>query len=153
MDLPQEIDALIVGAGPIGLSCALSARRRGIPALVIDAGCITNSIAAYPRGMTFFTTSERLESGGHPLTSVSSRPSREEALAYYRGVVRAESLDVRTGVRFVGARRAGDLIIAQVETPTGAATCRAGRLGIPARYFDNPNPLHHPGEQLPHVRP
>jgi thioredoxin reductase (NADPH) len=152
MDLPQEIDALIVGAGPIGLSCALSARRRGIPALVIDAGCITNSIAAYPPGMTFFTTSERLEIGGHPLTSVSSRPSREEALAYYRGVVRAESLDVRTGVRFVGARREGDLIIAQVETRTGVATIRTGRLVIATGYYDNPNLLDVPGEELPHVR-
>ena len=152
MDLPHEIDALIVGAGPIGLACAISACRRGVPALVIDAGCIVNSIAAYPPGMTFFTTAERLEIGGHPFTSLSSRPSREEALAYYRGVVRAESLAVRTGIRLLGARRDDDQIIAQVESRIGPAEIRTNRLVVATGYYDNPNLLDVSGEELPHVR-
>src|SRR5512141_2541841 len=91
--------AVIVGAGPIGLACAISARRRGIDPLVIDAGAIVNSIVRYPRGMVFFTTPERLEIGNHPITCAGAKPTREEAMMYYRGVVRAERLDVRTYAR------------------------------------------------------
>jgi thioredoxin reductase (NADPH) len=152
MTLPPHVDALIVGAGPIGLSCAISAKRRGLEPLVVDAGVIVNSIANYPVGMTFFTTSERLEIGGHPLTSLQHRPSREEALAYYRGVVRAESLDVRTGVRLVGAARQGDAFTAEVVTAQGPASIRASRLVVATGYFDHPNLLDVPGESLPHVR-
>ena len=152
MTLPSHCDALIVGAGPIGLSCAISAQRRGLKPLVIDAGVIVNSIANYPVGMSFFTTSERLEIGGHPLTSLQHRPSREEALAYYRGVVRAEALNVRTGVRLVGAARQGDAFAAQVVTPAGPAAIRTPKLVIATGYFDHPNLLDVPGESLPHVR-
>jgi thioredoxin reductase (NADPH) len=152
MQLPPHTDALIVGAGPIGLACAISARRRGLTPLVIDAGVIVNSIADYPVGMTFFTTSERLEIGGHPLTSLHHRPSREEALAYYRGVVRAEALDVRTGIRLVGAAWDGDAFRAELVTATGPASVRASRLVLATGYFDHPNLLDVPGESLPHVR-
>jgi thioredoxin reductase (NADPH) len=68
-----HVDALIAGAGPIGLACAISARRRGIGHLVVDAGAIADSIVRYPIGMTFFTTPERLEIGGHPLTCSERR--------------------------------------------------------------------------------
>lgn len=152
MDLPSSTGALIVGAGPIGLACAISASRRGIPTLVIDAGCIANSIANYPPGMTFFTTAERLEIGGHPFTCVGSRPSREEALAYYRGIIRAEQLAVRTGVRLTGLEQAGNGLKARVTTVGGARTITAQRVVIATGYFDHPNLLDVPGESLPHVR-
>jgi thioredoxin reductase (NADPH) len=152
MTLPIRTDVLIVGAGPIGLACAISARRRGLDPLVIDAGVIVNSIADYPVGMSFFTTAERLEIGGHPLTSLHHRPTREEALAYYRGVVRAEALDVRTGVRFRGAGRDGDALVAELDTRAGPATVRASRIVLATGYFDHPNLLDVPGESLPHVR-
>src|SRR5881394_4435577 len=93
--MPHEA-AIIVGAGPIGLACAISAKRRGIDPLVIDAGALANSIVRYPIGMTFFTTPERLEIGGHPLVCTSAKATREEALKYYRGVARAEGLRVKT---------------------------------------------------------
>jgi bacillithiol disulfide reductase len=148
----EYLPALIVGAGPIGLACAISARRRGIGAVVIDAGAITNSIARYPVGMTFFTTPERLEIGGHPLTCSGAKCTREEALKYYRGVVRAESLAVRTYTRLAGAERADGQIYCTLQGPTGRSVVRCDRLVLATGYFDHANRLDVPGEELPHVR-
>src|SRR5687767_7209114 len=92
---------LIVGAGPIGIAAAIAARRRGLDPLLVDAGAIANSIACYPVGMVFFTTPERLEIGDHPLVCLGAKPTREEALKYYRGVVRAEGLRVDPYTRLV----------------------------------------------------
>src|SRR6266508_5904829 len=97
--MPHEA-AVIAGAGPIGLACAISAKRRGIDPLVIDAGALANSIVRYPINMTFFTTPERLEIGNHPLVCAGAKPTREEALKYYRGVVRVEG--IRSEERRVG---------------------------------------------------
>src|SRR5579872_1835264 len=110
---------LIVGAGPIGLACAISAKRRGLDPLVIDGGAIANSIMHYPVGMTFFTTPERLEIGNHPITCGGAKPTREEALMYYRGVARAEGLRVRTYTRLTDVSRAGGRILARVESGIG----------------------------------
>ena len=142
---------LIVGAGPIGLSCAISAARRGLDPLVIDAGAIAESIVRYPVGMTFFTTPERLEIGGHPLVCAGAKATREEALKYYRGVVRAERLRVRTGVRLVGATPAEGGVACRVATRLGEETVSAGRVVLATGYFDHPNPLGVPGESLTHV--
>src|SRR6267142_3611212 len=95
MPFPHEA-AIIVGAGPIGLACAISAKRRGIDPLVIDAGALANSIVRYPINMTFFTTPERLEIGNHPLMCAGQKATREEALKYYRGVARTEGIRVQT---------------------------------------------------------
>ncbi len=151
MNLPRETPALIVGAGPIGLAVAISARRRGINCLVIDAGAIVNSIASYPVGMQFFTTPERLEIGDHPITCSGTRVTREEALMYYRGVVRAERLDVRPWVRLVDADRDADGWTAVVESRSGEARIRTDRLVLATGYFDHPNLIDVPGESLPHV--
>ena len=145
-------DALIVGAGPIGLACAISARRHGHDPLVIDAGAIANSIVHYPVGMRFFTTPERLEIGDHPLVSSGPKATREEALKYYRGVARAERLRVRTYTRLVSAARDGDAIAAIVHHRLGEETVRCRRLILATGYFDHPNRLEVPGEELPHVR-
>jgi thioredoxin reductase (NADPH) len=151
MSLPAHAAVLVVGAGPIGLAVAIAARRRGIHPLVIDAGVIANAIARYPVGMTFFTTAERLEIGGHPLTSVHHRPTREEALAYYRGVVRAEELDVRTGWRFEGATPSPEGFAATLSRRGRTHPLSAGRIVLATGYFDHPNLLDVPGEGLPHV--
>lgn len=139
----QEEAAIIVGAGPIGLACAISARRRGIDPLVIDAGALANSIVRYPVNMTFFTTPERLEIGNHPLVCAGAKATREEALKYYRGVARAEGLRVRTYTKLLNAR--------EVETPRGREQISAGKLVLATGYFDHPNRLGVPGEELPHV--
>jgi bacillithiol disulfide reductase len=143
---------LIVGAGPIGLACAISARRRGLDPLVIDAGAVANSIVHYPVGMTFFTTPERLEIGGHPLVCAGAKPTREEALKYYRGVVRAEGLSLRTYARLTGAQAHNGRITCALETRLGADTVTCDRLVLATGYFDHPNLLDVPGEDLPHVR-
>lgn len=149
--LSAHESAIIVGAGPIGLACAISAKRRGIDPLVIDAGAIVNSIVRYPTGMMFFTTPERLEIGNHPIVCAGAKPTREEAMMYYRGIARAEQLRVRTFTRFASARRAGHGIDCTVETNTGPATMSCDRLVLATGYFDRPNRLEVPGEDLPHV--
>src|SRR6202165_339173 len=140
--MPKET-AVIVGAGPIGLACAISAKRRGIDPLVIDAGALANSIVHYPIGMTFFTTPERLEIGNHPLVCAGAKATREEALKYYRGVPRADALRVRTYTKLVSAR--------EVETRLGREPITWDRLVLATGYFDHPNHLGVPREELPHV--
>jgi thioredoxin reductase (NADPH) len=149
--LRAKESAIIAGAGPIGLACAISARRRGIDPLVIDGGAICDAIVRYPIGMTFFTTPERLEIGGHPLACNGAKPTREEALMYYRGVVRTEGIRVRTYARLGGAERGADGIRCHVATRLGDAIVLCDRLVLATGYFDHPRRLDVPGEDLPHV--
>jgi thioredoxin reductase (NADPH) len=142
---------LVVGAGPIGLACAISARRRGLDPLVIDAGAIANSIVRYPVGMVFFTTPERLEIGRHPLVCAGPKATREEALKYYRGIARAEGLRIRSFVRLIGAERHNGALRCQLSTRLGEEELSCERLVLATGYFDHPNPLNIPGESLPHV--
>ncbi len=144
--------AIIAGAGPIGLACAISARRRGMEPLVLDAGAIVNSIVHYPPGMMFFTTPERLEIGDHPIVCAGPRPTREEAMMYYRGVARTERLAVQTWTRLVAAGRERDRIRCVIETAAGIDEPTTDRLVLATGYFDHPNRLDVPGENLPHVR-
>jgi thioredoxin reductase (NADPH) len=144
-------DVVIVGAGPIGLACAISARRRALDPLVIDQGSICHSIVRYPIGMTFFTTPERLEIGGHPFACSGQKPTREEALMYYRGVVRAEGLRVRTYTRLVTASRMEEHIACGIETRLGSEKIWCHRLILATGYYDNPNPIGVEGEDQPHV--
>jgi len=140
----QHEAAIIAGAGPIGLACALSAKRRGLDPLVIDAGALANSIVRYPINMTFFTTPERLEIGDHPLVCAGAKATREEALKYYRGVARVEGIRVRTYTKLVGVR--------EVETRFGREPMSCDKLVLATGYFDHVNRLGVPGEDLPHVR-
>jgi thioredoxin reductase (NADPH) len=144
-------DALIVGAGPIGLACAISARRRGLDPLLIDAGALVNSIVHYPVGMTFFTTPDLLEIGGHPFTCAGAKPTREEALKYYRGVARAEAVRVRTYTRLVGATAAAGVVRCDLESAAGISRVTCRRLVLATGYYDHFNPLGVPGEDAPHV--
>jgi thioredoxin reductase (NADPH) len=134
---------IIVGAGPIGLACAISAKRRGIDPLVIDAGALANSIVRYPINMTFFTTPERLEIGNHPLVCAGQKATREEALKYYRGVARNEGIRVRTYTKLIDRNT--------VETREGRESISCDKLVLATGYFDSPNRLGVPGEDLPHV--
>jgi thioredoxin reductase (NADPH) len=138
------VRAIIAGAGPIGLACAISAKRRGIDPLVIDAGAIANSIVRYPVNMMFFTTPERLEIGGHPLVCAGAKATREEALKYYRGVARTEGLRVQTYTKLIDKDT--------VETRFGREKISWDTLVLASGYFDQVNTLGVPGEDRPHVR-
>ena len=146
---------LIVGAGPIGIAAAIAARRRGLDPLLIDAGPIANSIARYPVGMVFFTTPERLEVGDHPLVCLGAKPTREEALKYYRGIVRAEGLRVEPYTRLVGIERPNGGLECAMVSSRGAERTRltmtADRVVLATGYFEHPNLMGIPGESLPHV--
>lgn len=152
METDVREDALIVGAGPIGLACALSARRRGLDPLVVDRGAVVDSIVGYPVGMTFFTTPELLEIGGHPFPCAHEKPTREEALRYYRGIVRAEGLRVRTYTRLVGAEPTPEGIACRLEGEEGPSVVGCGRLVLATGYFGHPRRLGVPGEDQAHVR-
>lgn len=102
--------------------------------------------------MTFFTTPERLEIGGHPLVCAGPKATREEALKYYRGVARVEDIHVRTYARLVTAQRGNGGLRCEIATPAGQETLACDKLVLATGYFDHPNRLGVPGEDLPHVR-
>jgi thioredoxin reductase (NADPH) len=145
MDL---LDIAIVGAGPTGLATAIEAHRRGLKYLVFDKGCITNSILGFPTHMIFFTTPELLEIGGMPLVSEREKPSRNEALKYYRKVVQAFGIRVRQYEEVQKLEKNGANTF-RVKTSAGEYTAR--HIVLATGYYDNPNKLGIPGEDLPHV--
>lgn len=140
-------DLVVIGAGPVGLACAIEARRRGLTALVIDKGALVNSLVGYPAGMEFFSTPDLIEIGSHPFPTRGYKPTREEALEYYRGVAAREALDIRLYERVTRVEGAAGRFI--VVTATGRYAAR--RIVIAIGFFDHPNRLGVPGEDLPKV--
>src|SRR6266513_5555392 len=88
-------DVLVVGAGPVGLACGIEARREGLQARIIEKGSLVNSIVGYPARMEFFSTPELIEIGGYPFPVQGYKPTREDAIEYYRGVAARENLEIR----------------------------------------------------------
>ena len=146
-DDPSPVDVLVVGAGPVGLACALAARREGLTARVVDKGALVNSIIGYPPRMEFFSTPELIEIGGHPFPTAGYKPTREEAIEYYAGVVRVEGLDVRRYERVLSVEGAPDAF--RVVTDRGEHPCR--RVVVAVGFFDVPNRLGLAGEEPPRV--
>jgi len=144
-------DVIIAGAGPIGLACAISAKRHGADPLVVDAGAVVNSVVHSPIGMTFYTTPDLLEIGGHPLACAGQKPTREETLKYYRGVVRSEGLRVLTYTRLETAVRDAGLLRCTLLGRRGEREQACRRLVLATGYYDHANLLGVPGEDLPHV--
>ncbi|HYG68234.1 MAG TPA: YpdA family putative bacillithiol disulfide reductase, partial [Anaeromyxobacteraceae bacterium] len=140
-------DVLVVGAGPIGLACALEVQRAGRSARVVEKGALVHSIIGYPTGMEFFSTPELLEIGGHPLPTARYKPVREEAIDYYQTVARRERLDVRLYERVL--RVDGEDGAFEVVSTKGVHACR--KVVVATGFFDQPNRLGVPGEALPHV--
>jgi thioredoxin reductase (NADPH) len=139
-------DVIVIGAGPSGLAAAIEARKHGLSCVVLDKGSITNSIVHFPTQMIFFTTPELLEIGGVPLVSEREKPTRNEALKYYRKVVGAFQLRVHQYEEVLEIQR-GDGF--QVRTTKGAYKGR--NIVIAIGYYDHPNFMGVPGEDLPHV--
>src|SRR5215510_11562635 len=142
------LDIAIIGAGPTGLATAIEAHRRGLKYLVFDKGCITNSILGFPSHMVFFTTPELLEIGGMPLVTEREKPSRNEALKYYRKVVQAFGLSVR---QFEEVRSIQQTAPHRFDVETARGVYSANNIVLATGYYDNPNLLGIPGEDLPHV--
>lgn len=141
------VDVLVVGAGPIGLACALEAQRAGLTARVVEKGALVNSLVGYPVGMEFFSTPDLLEIGGHPLPTARYKPTREEAIDYYRGVAKTERLDVRLYERVLDVE--GQDGAFRVVTSEGVHPCR--KVVVATGFYDLPQGLGVPGEELPHV--
>ena len=140
-------DAIVIGAGPVGLACAIEIRRRGLTAPILEKGALVNSILGYPSNMEFFSTPELIEIGGYPFPVQGYKPTREEALEYYRKVAEREGLDVRLYERVVNIR--GDRGDFTVTTTKGEHAARA--IVVATGFFDRPNLLGVPGEDLPKV--
>lgn len=146
-------DLAIVGSGPIGLETAILAKRAGLAYVVLEKGSVVNAIRGYPTYMTFFTTSERLEVGGHPLVTQSDKPTRKEALDYYRKVVHNEDLDVRQYSEVTGIRPCAGGFELKLESGRDHREDRllARKVAVATGYFDHPKRLDVPGEDLSHV--
>src|SRR5688572_27820375 len=146
-------DVTIVGAGPAGLAAAIAAKRFGLDYSIIEKGVLVNSIYRFPVNMVFFTTPELLEIGGLPLVSPFEKPTRLEALKYYRRVVDTYSLPIDFGEKVVSFDREaeGDFAV-EDRSDKGVRHIRHSQNVIFAiGYFDHPNHLGVPGENLPHV--
>ena len=150
--MPDRLDILVVGAGPTGLACAIEAVSNDLKVLVVEKGVLVNSLYHYPTTMTFFTTRERLEIGNLPLPSLNIKPHRAEALEYYRRAADFYSLPLRFQERVKDiAGYDGDFRV-QTQTSEGARQEYATRKAIIATgYYDLPNLLNVPGEDLPKV--
>ena len=151
-------DVICIGAGPTGLACAIEAKRAGMRPLVLDKGCLCNSLYHYPTNMVFFTTPERMEVGDLPMTTVGGKPTRQEALKYYRRA--AEHYQIDVAQYELVERVGGDDCAFTVSTREtsgihgrGGAPheYRARKLILATGYYDLPNFLDVPGEDLPHV--
>lgn len=143
----NDFDLIIIGAGPIGLACGIEARKVGLRYLILDKGCLVNSLYNYPLNMTFFSTSERLEIGGVPFISHQPKPNRFEALEYYRRVCMSWELKVNLyeEVRAITRHNAAFVI----DTAKSTYQCKAVILAL--GFYDLPYLLNVPGEELPKV--
>jgi len=146
-------DVTIVGAGPAGLAAGIAAKRVGLDYSIIEKGVLVNSIYRFPVNMVFFTTPELLEIGGLPLVSPFEKPTRLEALKYYRRVVDTFALPIDFGEQVVSVEREETGVFAiETRSEKGVRHIRHSRNVIFAiGYFDHPNYLGVPGENLPHV--
>lgn len=143
----ENFDVIIIGAGPIGLACGIEASRAGIKYLIIDKGCLVNSLYNYPLNMTFFSTSERLEIGGVPFISHLPKPNRFEALEYYRRVATSWKLNLRLYEAVTGVEKSGDEF--KVSSEKGEYRSKAVILAL--GFYDLPFLLNIPGEDLAKV--
>jgi thioredoxin reductase (NADPH) len=146
--MQNNFDVIIVGAGPIGLTCGIEAVKNNLSHLIIEKGCLVNSIYHYPTNMVFFSTSDRLEIGNVPFVSHGDKPTRREALEYFRRVKNSWNLNVKTFEQVLNVESNNDGF--KVKTNKGDYSSRFVIISI--GYYDNPNLLNIPGEDLPKVK-
>jgi thioredoxin reductase (NADPH) len=139
----QSFDIIIIGAGPIGLTCGIKAKEAGLSYLIIDKGCLVNSLYNYPQNMTFFSTSEKLEIGGVPFVSNSPKPTRSESLEYYRRVALKFELNIQLFETVTGISKS-DLF----EVKTNKEIYSAKNIIVSTGFYDLPALMNIPGEDL-----
>ncbi|MFD2871635.1 YpdA family putative bacillithiol disulfide reductase [Mucilaginibacter ximonensis] len=142
------LDLLIIGGGPIGIACGLKAQKAGLSFVIIEKGCLVNSLYNYPSTMTFFSTSEKLEIGGIPFVTISNKPTRAEALEYYRRVATSNHLPINLFEEVKTLSRENNAYT--VVTTKG--TYQAKRVVISTGFYDVAVNLDIPGEDLPKVQ-
>ncbi|MBC3539345.1 YpdA family putative bacillithiol disulfide reductase [Rufibacter sediminis] len=147
MRTSSELDIVIIGAGPIGLSCGIEAQQAGLSYVILDKGALVNSLYNYPVTMSFFSTSEKLEIGGVPFISDNPKPRRNEALEYYRRVTLKFQLNLRLFEEVLQVQKSGE----GFEVQTSKETYRARKVIISTGFYDLPATMDVPGEDLPHV--
>lgn len=145
--MKAALDVIIIGAGPIGLSCALEAKKKGLNYLIIEKGTLVNSLYNYPVNMTFFSTSEKLEIGGVPFVSNNIKPTRNESLEYYRRVTIAANLRLQLFEEVTSVTRKNY----GFEVMTSKTNYSTDNVIIASGFYDLPYLLNVPGEQLPKV--
>jgi thioredoxin reductase (NADPH) len=143
----QRFDVVVVGAGPTGLACGIELQQRGVSTVLIEKGCVVNSIYNYPTHMVFFTTPELLEIGNLPMTSLNEKPGRTEALKYYRRVAEHYALNIHQYERVLSI--SGD--DGEFDVRTSRGEYRARKIVLATGYYDLPNMLNVPGEELENV--
>ena len=145
-------DIVCIGAGPTGLACAIEAKRAGMRALVVDKGCLCNSIYNYPVNMVFFTTPELLEIGELPMVCGGDKPTRLEALKYYRKAAEHDGLELRLYEKVLRVDGHDGNFKVVTETASGREERYAAKkIVVATGYYDLPNEMGIPGEHLPHV--
>ena len=142
----KSYDVIIIGAGPIGLTCGIRAKEAGLSYLIIDKGCLVNSIYNYPLNMTFFSTSEKLEIGGVPFVSNHPKPTRSEALEYYRRVALEFKLNINLFETVLSISKSDFF-----EVKTSKTAYFAKNVILSTGFYDLPSLLNIPGEDLPKV--
>ncbi len=145
--LKKVTDVLIIGAGPIGIACALECKKNDLSYVVIEKGALTNSLYNYPLNMTFFSTSEKLEIDDIPFISTKSKPNRDEALEYYRRVATSNDLNIKLYEKIVSVEKNGDHFTAF----SNKKTYTARKIIVSTGFYDIPKLLDVPGEDLPKV--
>ncbi len=143
----RSTDLFIIGAGPIGISCAIEAKHKGIDYILVDKGCLVNSLYNYPLGMQFFSSSDRLELDRIPFCSIESKPKRNEALEYYRRVVESRGITPQLFEKVVHLEKQDDDFTIQ----TTKESYKAKNVVIATGFFDIPNLMNVPGEELDKV--
>lgn len=154
----EETDLLVIGAGPCGLAVGIAAKQAGISCVLLDRRTVVSTIDRYPLAMTFFSTPERIEIGGVPFIASHEKPTRQDGLIYYRRVAEHYGLDIRPGEDAVNVSAApasapisDHCFQIDVARRHDTKTYRAGAVVFATGYYDNPNYLRVPGEDLPHV--
>jgi thioredoxin reductase (NADPH) len=142
------LDVIIIGAGPIGMACGIEAEKKGLSYLIIDKGTLVNSLYHYPMNMTFFSTSDKLEIGNIPFISHNAKPTRSEALEYYRRVASHWKLNTKLYEEVTQIKNTQQAF----ELTTSKGSYTAANLIIATGFYDRPFLLNVPGEDLPKVK-